>query len=364
MTSKKLWAGNFKLAFVLAGLLIMLYPAFSKAATTDATLSLTPSTRTVSTGTDVTLTARVNPGSNTAPGVNAVQIDLTYDSSILQLEAGSIAPASPFTIAVGPTEPAGNKVSVALMDGGSQVTTTHDVAQFTFRTLTSGTATVSLDSTSDAAVNGTLVVSTRNGATVNVTDNPLYPVGGTVTGLNGTVTLQNESGDDLSLSSNGAFSFPTDLNSGDPYSVTVSSQPSGQTCSVTGGSGTVSSPGVSNISLSCSGSGSSSSSSSSSHSSSHHHKKAKHVIKHLHISPISIPVFMTKHKGDKIWWNAICEKGLDHYSYVLKGVIVDTKNPYFLIPNTVISGSTYDLKIKVFDLKGNMRYKKVRLRIL
>ena len=36
-----------------------------------------------------------------------------------------------------------------------------------------------------------------------------YSVGGTVSGLSGTVVLQDNGGDDLSLSANGAFTFAT-----------------------------------------------------------------------------------------------------------------------------------------------------------
>src|SRR4051812_22480428 len=68
-----------------------------------------------------------------------------------------------------------------------------------------------------------------------------YQVGGTVTGLAGTgLVLQNNGGDDLSVSADGSFTFPTALKSGDSYAVTVLTQPAGptQTCAVVGGTGT------------------------------------------------------------------------------------------------------------------------------
>ena len=52
-----------------------------------------------------------------------------------------------------------------------------------------------------------------------------YSVGGNVSGLSGTVVLQDNGGDDLSVSANGAFTFATKLADGAAYSVTVKTQP-------------------------------------------------------------------------------------------------------------------------------------------
>ena len=62
-----------------------------------------------------------------------------------------------------------------------------------------------------------------------------YTVGGTVSGLSGTVVLQDNSADDLSLSANGTFTFATTLVSGANYSVTVKTNPAGQSCTVSAG---------------------------------------------------------------------------------------------------------------------------------
>ena len=78
-----------------------------------------------------------------------------------------------------------------------------------------------------------------------------YSVGGTVSGLSGTVVLQDNGGDDLSVSSNGAFAFATRLASGAAYNVTVKTNPSGQTCQVSGGTGTVASANVTNVAATC-----------------------------------------------------------------------------------------------------------------
>ncbi len=78
-----------------------------------------------------------------------------------------------------------------------------------------------------------------------------YTVGGTVSGLSGTVVLQDNGGGNLSLSANGSFTFATALAAGAAYSVTVATNPSGQTCTVTNGSGTIASANVTNVAVSC-----------------------------------------------------------------------------------------------------------------
>ena len=67
-------------------------------------------------------------------------------------------------------------------------------------------------------------------------------IGGTLTGLpsGASVTLQNNGGDNLTLTADGAFTFSEAIADGETYSVTVLTQPVGATCAVSGGSGTVS----------------------------------------------------------------------------------------------------------------------------
>jgi hypothetical protein len=79
-----------------------------------------------------------------------------------------------------------------------------------------------------------------------------YTVGGTVSGLSGTVVLQNNGADNLPLASSGAFTFSTPVAQGAPYNITVLTQPAIQTCTVTNGSGTMGGANVTNVSVSCS----------------------------------------------------------------------------------------------------------------
>ena len=78
-----------------------------------------------------------------------------------------------------------------------------------------------------------------------------FSIGGTVSGLSGTVVLQDNGGDDLSVSSSGPFTFATKLPTGAAYNVTVKTNPSGQTCSITNGTGTVGTANVTSITLTC-----------------------------------------------------------------------------------------------------------------
>jgi len=78
-----------------------------------------------------------------------------------------------------------------------------------------------------------------------------YSVGGTVSGLNGSVTLQNNGGDDLVLATDGPFTFLTELDDGAQYSVSVLTQPQGQTCTVSNGNGTISGADATNVAVDC-----------------------------------------------------------------------------------------------------------------
>jgi hypothetical protein len=80
-----------------------------------------------------------------------------------------------------------------------------------------------------------------------------YTVGGTVFDLSGAgLVLQDNSGDNLTVGANGAFSFTTPVASGTTYNVTVANQPSSppQTCTVTNPSGTATAN-VTNVQVAC-----------------------------------------------------------------------------------------------------------------
>ncbi len=93
--------------------------------------------------------------------------------------------------------------------------------------------------------------SLANNLNVRVTQNQVT-IGGTITGLtaNGLI-LQNNGSNNLSVSANAtAFTFPTPVNPGSTYNVTIAQQPAGLSCSVSNGSG-VATTNVTNVNVSC-----------------------------------------------------------------------------------------------------------------
>lgn len=87
---------------------------------------------------------------------------------------------------------------------------------------------------------------------VNCADNA-FVFGGTISGLAGTLVLQDNGGNDLSLTTNGSFAFSEPLMRGSPYAVAIKSQPTApiQTCAVTAGTGNVAAANVTGVSVVC-----------------------------------------------------------------------------------------------------------------
>lgn len=80
-----------------------------------------------------------------------------------------------------------------------------------------------------------------------------FTVGGNISGLIGSgLVLQNNGADNLAVSADGNFSFSAALADGSSYRVTVATQPGGQTCSVTNGTGTINGANITSVQVSCS----------------------------------------------------------------------------------------------------------------
>jgi hypothetical protein len=80
-----------------------------------------------------------------------------------------------------------------------------------------------------------------------------YTIGGSLSGLAGgtQVTLDNNGADPLTLTSDGSFKFVTPVAYNGAYIVTVGTQPTGQLCTVAGGSGSAVSANIISVSLTC-----------------------------------------------------------------------------------------------------------------
>ncbi|MBL4659691.1 MAG: tandem-95 repeat protein, partial [Alcanivoracaceae bacterium] len=121
-------------------------------------------------------------------------------------------------------------------------------------TLNSGVATLQISlqdngGTNDGGVDTSAVIE----FTVSYSENS-YSIGGTLSGLGaGSVVLQNNGVDDLTLSANGAFVFATPLADLSNYSVAVTTQPNSpaQTCQVTNSAGTLAGQDITNVLVSC-----------------------------------------------------------------------------------------------------------------
>lgn len=86
------------------------------------------------------------------------------------------------------------------------------------------------------------------------TSTETYSLGGTLTGLaaGNSITLTNNGTDRLTLSANGAFSFPTKQASATAYKLTLSATtPTAQACTSSNGEGTINATNVSTIKVTC-----------------------------------------------------------------------------------------------------------------
>lgn len=101
---------------------------------------------------------------------------------------------------------------------------------------------------------GTVVTAPVSSVVVNCGTNT-FTVGGTVTGLAGTLVIQNNAGDDRMVTANGSFAFATPILGGATYNVTVKTQPLyppvAQTCTIANGSGTIGAANVGNVAITC-----------------------------------------------------------------------------------------------------------------
>ena len=170
-------------------------------------------------------------------------------------------PAPPPTFSIGGTLNGLAGTGLVLQNNSGDDLAVTTAGTFTFAGRLAGGSAYSVTiKTQPTAPNQLCSVASGSGtiAAANVTNvavtcvAPLFTVGGAVAGLNGTLVMQNNAGDDLTLSANGPFVFANALVAGANYSVSIKTQPAGQTCTVSNGSGVASAANISNVGVSCS----------------------------------------------------------------------------------------------------------------
>ena len=194
-------------------------------------------------------TCTVTNGAGTVASANVTNVSVSCSGGPVSYSVG------------GTVSGLGAGLSVTLLNNGGNSLVVNANGSFSFSTaLASGAAYAVTVGTQPTGQTCTVANGTGNVASVNVTNvavtcsSNTYTVGGTVSGLGSglSVTLLNNGGNSLLVNGNGSFTFSTALASGAAYSVTVGTQPTGQSCSVTNGTGTVASANVTNVSVTCS----------------------------------------------------------------------------------------------------------------
>ena len=191
-------------------------------------------------------TCSVMGGSGTVAGANVASVAITCVTN------------PPPSYSVGGTV-TGLVGTVKLADNGTDVLTVTANGSYTFQTqLLSGAAyavTVVAQPSGQVCTvtNGSGTIAAANVTTVAVacTQAPTYSVGGTVSGLSGTLKLNDNGADTLIITANGTFTFSAQLAAGATYSVTVAAQPAGQTCAVSSGTGTIASANITAVAVTC-----------------------------------------------------------------------------------------------------------------
>jgi len=193
-------------------------------------------------------TCTVSNGSGTTPAANVDTVSVTCSLNNYSV-GGSVS-----GIAAGGT--------VVLQNNGADSRSLSADGSFTFSPQADGTnyaITVSTQPTGQTCTvangSGTLAGADITTASVTCVDDT-FLIGGLLSGLvtGDNLVLQNNAGDDLTLTADGAFTFATPVNFGDPYAVTVLAQPTGpsETCTVANGSDTTPAANVDTVSVTCS----------------------------------------------------------------------------------------------------------------
>ncbi|MFO0736671.1 MAG: fibrinogen-like YCDxxxxGGGW domain-containing protein [Labilithrix sp.] len=234
-------------------------------------------------GDDLTLTSNntfafgtaVGPGSSYNVAVKT-QPSAPTQNCVVTNGTGTVTSSNVTNVAVA-CSPAKFKVNVAVsgLTGGSVVLTnnggdaltvsSNSTASFA-TTVASGSPYAVAVATNPSSPNQTCTVGAPASGTIGSSDvtvpvtctTQTFKVGGTVTGLTGTLVIKDTAalggaGESATVTADGTFQFTSPRNSGSSFNVTTANltQPAGQNCSVSGGVGTVGLSDVSSIVVNC-----------------------------------------------------------------------------------------------------------------
>ena len=98
---------------------------------------------------------------------------------------------------------------------------------------------------------------TNIGIVCTVNNSSTHTISGTITGVTGTIVLENNGRDDLTLTADGAFKFPLAIPSGSSYDVTTKSATGllSQACTFANATGMVGDSDITNVAITCAANG-------------------------------------------------------------------------------------------------------------
>jgi hypothetical protein len=222
--------------------------AVSSGATTFAFTSL------VTTGTTYAVTVQTAPAGLTCSVANATGTVGTADVNNV------VVTCSPQAFTVGGSIAGLSVGGLVLANGTDRLTVSSGATSFTMPTgvaSTSGyavTVATQPNGASCSVRNGTGTISTANVTNISVTCSDLpYTLGGTISGLNGSGLALANGSDMVTVPANAtSFTLPTQVAFGSAYAVTVATQPTGLTCSVSSGAtGTMPASNVNTVAVVC-----------------------------------------------------------------------------------------------------------------
>ena len=147
-------------------------------------------------------------------------------------------------------------------NGGDSLAVPGGASSFTFKMPVSSGASYAVQvATQPSSPSQTCVVSGGTGTVVSGAITSVivdcatnsFTVGGTVSGLEGTGLVLANGASTVTVNANGSFAFAAPLTSGSSYNVTVKTQPLGpsQTCTVSGGTGTITGGNITSVAVTC-----------------------------------------------------------------------------------------------------------------